>query len=94
MRFDSYVLLLQSLRDRDPPHVVRAHLREVRRPEALRTDEVLREFVACVSEGRADLAAELLGAGCDPNAAVAEPGGVTTLHLAAAFNSLPLVKVR
>ncbi len=92
VRFDSYVLLLQALRDRDAA-AVSAHVGEVRCPEALRTDEVVAEFVGCVAEGRADVAGELLRKGCSANA-VDPSHGITPLHIAAAFNSLPLVKVR
>ncbi len=91
VHFDSYVLLLQSLRDRDAD-AVRSHVLEVRCPAALRTDEVVAEFMGCVAEGRADIAAELLHRGCHANS-VDPAHGITPLHLAAAFNSLPLVKV-
>ena len=88
------------MRDREDAGTVRAHLRGVRCPDALRTREVAAEFAACVAEGRADVCAELLAAGCDAgggsdgvDGGVADDG-ITPLHVAAAFNSLPLVKVR
>jgi hypothetical protein len=58
VRFDSYVMLLQGLRDRNLD-LVRVHLREVC-DEALATEEVVNEFLTIVIEGNEPLITEML----------------------------------
>lgn len=90
VRFDSYVLFLQGLRERDL-ELVQTHVRDVC-DAALATDEVMAEFLATVIEGREAIVRELLAFGFSANT-VADPTGMTPLHLAAAFNHLPLVRI-
>merc|ERR1712020_434703 len=90
VRFDSYVLFLQGLRERDL-ELVQTHIRDVC-DAALATDEVVAEFLATVIEGRESIVRELLAFGFSANTA-ADPTGMTPLHLAAAFNHLPLVRI-
>jgi hypothetical protein len=90
VRFDSYVLFLQGLRERDL-ELVQIHVRDVC-DAALATDEVVAEFLAAVIEGREAIVRELLAFGFSANT-VADPTGMTSLHLAAAFNHLPLVRI-
>merc|ERR1719411_1702781 len=90
VRFDSYVLFLQGLRERDL-ELVQTHIRDVC-DAALATDEVVAEFLASVIEGREAIVRELLAFGFSANM-VADPTGMTPLHLAAAFNHLPLVRI-
>merc|ERR1719211_785197 len=90
VRFDSYVLFLQGLRERDS-ELVQTHVRDVC-DAALATDEVVAEFLAAVIEGRESIVRELLAFGFSANTA-ADPTGMTPLHLAAAFNHLPLVRI-
>ena len=90
VRFDSYVLFLQGLRERDL-ELVQTHVRDVC-DAALATDEVVAEFLAAVIEGRESIVRELLAFGFSANTA-ADPTGMTPLHLAAAFNHLPLVRI-
>ena len=90
VRFDSYVLFLQGLRERDL-ELVQTHVRDVC-DAALATDEVVAEFLASVIEGREAIVRELLAFGFSANTA-ADPTGMTPLHLAAAFNHLPLVRI-
>ena len=93
VKFDSYVLLLQGIRERNL-ELVQTHVKEVCR-EALATDEVMLEFMRAVIEGGSNpatelLVRELLAAGVDPN--FTDPAGLTPPHLAAAFNALPVIK--
>jgi len=90
VRFDSYVLFLQGLRERDL-ELVQTHIRDVC-DAALATDEVVAEFLASVIEGREAIVRECLAFGFSANTA-ADPTGMTPLHLAAAFNHLPLVRI-
>ena len=89
VRFDSYVMLLQGLRERSLD-LVRVHVREVC-DEALATEEVINEFLTAVIEGNEPLIREMLANGFNVNAA--DPAGMTPLHLAATFNYLPLVRL-
>ena len=89
VRFDSYVMLLQGLRERNLD-LVRVHVREVC-DEALATEEVINEFLTAVIEGNEPLIREMLANGFNVNAA--DPAGMTPLHLAATFNYLPLVRL-
>lgn len=88
VQFDSYVLFLQGLRERDL-EMVQAHVREVC-DAALSTDEVVAELMSAVIEGHEGLVRELLVHGADANANNSE---MTPLHLAAAFNNLSLVRL-
>lgn len=90
VRFDSYVLFLQGLRERDL-ELVQIHIRDVC-DAALATDEVVAEFLAAVIEGREAIVRECLAFGFSANT-TADPTGMTPLHLAAAFNHLPLVRI-
>ena len=90
VRFDSYVLFLQGLRERNL-ELVQTHIRDVC-DAALTTDEVVAEFLASVIEGREAIVRECLAFGFSANTA-ADPTGMTPLHLAAAFNHLPLVRI-
>ena len=89
VRFDSYVMLLQGLRERNLD-LVRIHVREVC-DEALATEEVINEFLTAVIEGNEPLIREMLANGFNVNAS--DPAGMTPLHLAATFNYLPLVRL-
>ncbi|TRY79400.1 hypothetical protein TCAL_05795 [Tigriopus californicus] len=89
VQFDSYVLLLQGIRERNLD-LVQCHIKEVC-GAALATDEVMLEFMRVVIEGHELLVQELLTHGCNPN--FTDPSGLTPLHLAAAFNSLPIIKI-
>ena len=89
VRFDSYVMLLQGLRERNLD-LVRIHVREVC-DEALATEEVINEFLTAVIEGNEALIREMLANGFNVNAS--DPAGMTPLHLAATFNYLPLVRL-
>lgn len=89
VRFDSYVMLLQGLRERNMD-LVRTHVREVC-DEALATEEVVNEFLTAVIEGNEPLIREMLANGFNVNAS--DPAGMTPLHLAATFNYLPLVRL-
>jgi hypothetical protein len=89
VRFDSYVMLLQGLRERNLD-LVRAHLRLVC-DEALATEEVVNEFLTAVIEGNEPLLREMLASGFNVNSA--DPAGMTPLHLAATFNYLPIVRL-
>ncbi len=94
VRFDSYVLLLQGLRERCLDTVCR-HVSEVC-SAALATDEVVTGFLCAVAEGRHDMVQVLLDAGVDANAGSGATGGsagLTPLHVAAAVNSLPTVEL-
>ena len=88
VHFDSYVLLLQGIREANLD-LVRTHVSEVC-PEALDTEDVCAGFMRLVVEGNDLLAMELLSHGLNPN--IVDPSGLTPLHLAAAINSLPLIK--
>ena len=88
VHFDSYVLLLQGLRERNP-ELVQRHVGEVCK-EALATEEVTTELMKLVIHGEESLVTSLLSRGCDPNHV--DAAGLTPLHLAAAFGSLPLIK--
>ena len=87
VQFDSYVLFLQGLRERDL-EMVQTHVREVC-DAALSTDEVVAELMSAVIEGHEGLVRELLVHGADSNA----NNEMTPLHLAAAFNNLSLVRL-
>lgn len=89
VQFDSYVLLLQGLRENNL-EMVQKHVQEVC-AEALTTDEVLTEMMKSVIEGNEYVLRELLIHGADPN--YTDPCGLTPLHLAATFNNLSLVKI-
>ena len=89
VRFDSYVMLLQGLRERNLD-LVRTHVREVC-DEALATEEVVNEFLTAVIEGNEPLIREMLANGFNVNSS--DPAGMTPLHLAATFNYLPLVRL-
>jgi hypothetical protein len=88
VQFDSYVLLLQGLKERNL-ELVQANVREVCR-EAMATDEVALEFMRCVVDSEEGILREMLTHGFDAN--FADPAGLTPLHLAAAFNLLPVIK--
>ena len=88
VHFDSYVLLLQGIREANL-ELVRAHVAEVC-PEAMATEEVCSGFMKLVIEDEEALVKELLNHGVNPN--LVDPSGLTPLHLAAAINSLPLIK--
>ena len=90
VKFDSYVMLLQGLRDRDLETIV-THLEQVS-DEAMFTQEVSSAFLTAVLENREDIVSVLLSRGFDVNH-TADNTGLTGLHLAAAFNFLPLVKI-
>jgi len=90
VRFDSYVMLLQGLRERNA-EMVRRHALEVR-PEAMATDEVVSALASAVLDGHDETVGEALRAGADANATV-DNTGLTYLHLAASANNLPLVKL-
>ena len=90
VKFDSYVMLLQGLRDRDL-EVVRVHLEQVS-DAALLTEEVSSAFLTSIVENREDIVSALLHRGFDANAS-ADSAGLTGLHLAAAFNYLPIVRL-
>ena len=90
VKFDSYVMLLQGLRDRDLETIV-THLEQVS-DEAMFTQEVSSAFLTAVLENREDIVSILLSRGFDVNH-TADTAGLTGLHLASAFNFLPLVKV-
>lgn len=89
VKFDSYVMLLQGLRERDL-EVIRGHLNQVS-DAALLTDEVSSAFLTSIVENREDIVTALLARGFDANAS-ADAAGLTGLHLAAAFNYLPIVR--
>merc|ERR1719219_868684 len=89
VQFDSYVLLLQGLKERSL-ELVRANVREVCR-EAMSTDEVALEFMRCVADGEEPILREMLDNGFDAN--FADPAGLTPFHLAAAFNLLSVIKM-
>jgi len=88
VQFDSYVMLLQGLKERNL-ELVQANVREVCR-EAMATDEVALELMRCVADGEEHILREMLDHGFDAN--FADPAGLTPLHLAAAFNLLPVIK--
>lgn len=90
VKFDSYVMLLQALRDRDA-EAAGVHLDNVS-DAALTTEEVGAAFLTAVVEGREQLVQTLLQRGFDANAS-ADSAGLTGLHLAAAFNYLPIVRL-
>jgi len=90
VKFDSYVMLLQGLRDRDLETIV-SHLEQVS-DEAMNTHEVSSAFLTAILENREDIVSALLRRGFDVNA-TADSAGLTGLHLASAFNYLPLVKI-
>jgi len=90
VKFDSYVMLLQGLRDRDLETIV-SHLEQVS-DEAMNTNEVSSAFLTAILENREDIVSALLRRGFDVNG-TADSAGLTGLHLAAAFNYLPLVKL-
>jgi len=90
VKFDSYVMLLQGLRDRDLETIV-SHLEKVS-DEAMNTHEVSSAFLTAILENREDIVSALLRRGFDVNA-TADSAGLTGLHLASAFNYLPLVKI-
>lgn len=89
VKFDSYVMLLQGLRDRDL-EVVLSHLDQVS-DAAMLTEEVASAFLTSIVENREDLVTALLNRGFDVNSS-ADSAGLTGLHLAAAFNYLPIVR--
>jgi hypothetical protein len=89
VHFDSYVLLLQGLKERNL-ELVQANVKEVCR-EAMTTDEVTMEAMRCVVDGEEGILRELLSHGFDAN--FTDPAGLTPLHLAAAFNLLPVIKL-
>ncbi len=89
VQFDSYVLLLQGLKERNL-ELVQANVREVCR-EAMSTDEVTLEVMRCVVDSEEAILREVLAHGFDAN--FADPAGLTPLHLAAAFNLLPVIKL-
>ena len=90
VKFDSYVMLLQGLRERDLETIV-SHLEKVS-DEAMNTHEVSSAFLTAILENREDIVSALLRRGFDVNA-TADSAGLTGLHLASAFNYLPLVKI-
>merc|ERR1711963_890537 len=90
VKFDSYVMLLQGLRDRDL-ETIHVHLDKVS-DEAMNTHEVSSAFLTVLLENREDIVSALLRRGFDVNA-TADSAGLTGLHLASAFNYLPLVKI-
>ncbi len=90
VKFDSYVMLLQGLRDRDV-QVIREHLDQVS-DAAMLTEEVSSAFLTAVVEAREDIVSMLLNRGFDANASI-DTAGLTGLHLAAAFNYLPIVRL-
>lgn len=90
VKFDSYVMLLQGLRDRDLD-VVHSHLDQVS-DAAMLTEEVSSAFLTSIVENREDLVMALLNRGFDVNSS-ADSAGLTGLHLAAAFNYLPIVRL-
>jgi len=89
VQFDSYVMLLQGLRERNLD-LVRIHVHNVC-DEALATEEVINEFLTAVIEGNEPIIREMLANGFNVNAS--DPAGMTPLHLAATFNYLPLVRL-
>ena len=89
VHFDSYVLLLQGIRERNL-ELVQTHVTEVC-AEALATDEVMQAFMKSVLEGNELMTAELLAHGANAN--FSDPTGLTPLHFAATFNNLPLIKL-
>jgi len=89
VQFDSYVMLLQGLKERNL-ELVQANVKEVCR-EALSTDEVALELMRCVADGEEPILREMLDNGFDAN--FADPAGLTPLHLAAAFNLLSVIKM-
>ena len=60
--------------------------------EAMNTHEVSSAFLTAILENREDIVSALLRRGFDVNA-TADSAGLTGLHLASAFNYLPLVKI-
>ena len=90
VKFDSYVMLLQGLREGDLETIV-THLDQVS-DEAMLTQEISTAFLTAIVENRQDIVSALLQRGFDVNA-TADSAGLTGLHLAAAFNYLHLVKV-
>ena len=90
VKFDSYVMLLQGLRDRDLD-TIHTHLDKVS-DAAMFTDEISAAFLTAIVENREDIVTILLRRGFDVNAS-ADSTGLTGLHLAAAFNYLPLVRL-
>ena len=89
VQFDSYVMLLQGLKERNL-ELVQANVREVCR-EAMSTDEVALELMRCVADGEEPILREMLDNGFDAN--FADPAGLTPLLLAAAFNLLSVIKM-
>ena len=89
VQFDSYVMLLQGLKERNL-ELVQANVKEVCR-EAMSTDEVALELMRCVADGEEPILREMLDNGFDAN--FADPAGLTPLHLAAAFNLLSVIKM-
>ena len=89
VQFDSYVMLLQGLKERNL-ELVQANVKEVCR-EALSTDEVALELMRCVADGEEPILREMLDNGFDAN--FVDPAGLTPLHLAAAFNLLSVIKM-
>jgi hypothetical protein len=90
VKFDSYVMLLQGLRDREID-VIHEHLDQVS-DAAMTTEEISAAFLTAIVENREDIVASLLFRGFDANAS-ADEAGLTGLHLAAAFNYLPIVRL-
>lgn len=90
VKFDSYVMLLQGLREGDLETVVK-HLEQVS-DEAMMTQEICSAFLTAILENRQDIVSALLNRGFDVNS-TADSAGLTGLHLAAAFNYLPMVKM-
>lgn len=90
VRFDAYVLFLQGLKERDEDLVGR-HVPDVCEA-AFATDEVVAEVVGCIVEGREAVLRHLLSNGFRPDAVVDAGAGMTPLHVAAAFNHLPIVR--
>jgi len=90
VKFDSYVMLLQGLLERDLETIV-SHLEQVS-DAAMFTDEVSTAFLTAIVENREDIVEALLQRGFDVNAS-SDAAGLTGLHLASAFNFLPLVRI-
>ena len=63
VKFDSYVMLLQGLRDRDLDTIV-SHLEQVS-DEAINTNEVSSAFLTAILENREDIVSALLRRGFD-----------------------------
>lgn len=90
VKFDSYVMLLQGLKENDLDLII-SHLDQVS-DEAMMTQEISAAFLKAILENRQDIVTALLNRGFDVNA-TADSAGLTGLHLAAAFNYLPMVKI-